>query len=153
MAKALKLSTKERFALQDMVLWHLRPGYLSNFKKPSEKAIYRYFRDTNEEAVGVALLSLADQRATRGPLTTEEDQKHHEKICLNLVERFFKKKKEKPFIRLINGDTLIKELKLKPSPLFAKIFDQVEEQQVTGKIKTRKEAVELAKKIASKEAK
>ena len=36
-AKNIRLSTKERFVLQDMVLWHLRPGYLSNFKKPSER--------------------------------------------------------------------------------------------------------------------
>jgi poly(A) polymerase len=146
-AKALKISTHERYALENMVLWHLRPGYLSNFKQPSERSIFRYFRNTKEEAVSILLLSLADQRATRGPLTTETDQKHHEKICLNLVRRYFEQQKEKPRERLITGHDLIKELKLKPSPIFSKILTEVEEQQAIGKVTSRQEALELARKL------
>ena len=56
-AKHLKLSVKERFFLEDAVRMHLRPGYLSNFKRPSEKAIFRYLRDTKDEAAGLAILS------------------------------------------------------------------------------------------------
>ncbi len=151
-ARALKLSTRERMSLEDVVHRHLRPGYLSNFKSPSEKAVFRYFRDTKEEAASVALLSLADQRSTRGPLTTEEDQRHHEKICRHLVDRYFQKKKEKPFVRLITGDTLIKELRLQPSPLFGKILSQVEEAQAVGKVKTKEDAVDLAKSIVKRAA-
>lgn len=147
----LKLSVGERRALEDMVRRHLRPGYLSNFKQPSEKAVYRYFRDTKEEAVGILLLSLADQRATRGPATTQADQEHHEAICLRLVRQFFKMKDEKPFVRLINGDDLIKKLKLTPSPLFAKILTETAEQQTLGKLKDKSAALALARKIAEKE--
>jgi len=149
-SKMLKLSTRERHILEDMVRWHLRPGYLSNFRKPTERAIYRYFRDTKDEALSILLLSLADQRSTRGPLTTENDQRHHEKICLKLVKQYFDKKKEKPFTRFINGDDLIKTLKLQPSPLFGKILSEVEEKQILGKIKTKKEALVLAKEIVLK---
>ncbi len=148
--KALKISTKERFVLEDMVLWHLRPGYLSNFVKPSERSIYRYFRDAKDEAAGILLLSLADQWSTRGPLTTQKDQDHHEKICLTLLNRYFEQKKEKPFIRLITGKDLIKELKLIPSPLFGKILKEVEEKQNLGKIQSKQEALALAKAIAEK---
>ncbi len=146
-AKMLKLSTGERRALEDMVLWHLRPGYLSNFQRPSERAIYRYLRDARQEAAGILLLSLADQRATRGPSSTPRHEKHHERICLNVLELYFDKKKEKPFVRFIDGHDLIKQLRLKPSPLIGKILAEVTEQQVLGKIKTRKEALELAKTI------
>jgi putative nucleotidyltransferase with HDIG domain len=146
-AVMLKLSVRERHALEDMVRWHLRPGYLSNFKQPSEKAIYRYFRDTKDEGVSILLLSLADQRSTRGPATTPKDQEHHAHICLGLVSRYFEKKKEKPLIRLIDGHDLIKKLKLKPSPVFAKILTAIEEDQSLGKIKTKKEAMDLAKKL------
>jgi tRNA nucleotidyltransferase/poly(A) polymerase len=147
-AKLLKLSTQERHILEDMVLWHLRPGYLSNFKHPSEKAIFRFLRDTGEEAAGIALLSWADQRATCGPATTAADQRHHQTICWDLVTRFFAKKKEKPFTRLINGDDLIQQLQLKPSPLFARILQEVEEQQVTGQIRTKAQAIDLARQLA-----
>ncbi len=149
-AKMLKLSVRERHVLEDMVRWHLRPGYLSNFKQPSEKAIYRYFRDAKEEGVSILLLSLADQRSTRGPATTQKDQEHHETICLELVRRHFEKKEEKPFVRLVNGDDLIKILKLKPSPIFTKILSEVEEKQALGKLKNKKEALELAKDVYEK---
>jgi poly(A) polymerase len=144
----LKLSTKERYALEDIVLWHLRPGYLSNVTSPTRRAIFRYFRDTKDEALSILLLSLADQRATRGPLTTDYDQRHHAIIVRKLIKTYLDKKKETPFIRLINGHDLIRELKLEPSPLFAKILREVEEKQATGLIATKKEALRLALKIA-----
>ena len=147
-ARMLKLSTGERHALEDMVLWHLRPGYLSNFQKPSERSIYRYLRDTKKEAAGILLLSLADQRSTRGPASTPRHEKHHERICLDVLKLYFDKKKEKPFVRLIDGHDLIRQLRLKPSPLIGKILGEVTEQQVLGKIKTKKEALALAKEIA-----
>ena len=149
-AKLLKLSSRERMILEDTVQWHLRPGYLSNFKNPSERAYFRYFRDTKDEGAAIALLSLADQRSTRGPLTTGEDQRHHEKICRELLKRFFEMKKAKPFVPLLNGHDLIKKLGLKPSPLFGKILKEAEEAQATGKVTTKEEALELARKIAAK---
>lgn len=143
-AKQLKLSVRERHLLEDMVLYHLRPGYLSNFKNPSERSIFRYFRDTKEEAAAILLLSLADQRSTRGPLTTEADQKHHEKICKGLIKRFFVEKKKVPLVRLINGNDLIRKFKLKPSPVFAKILTAVQEAQALGKLSTKQEALAFA---------
>jgi hypothetical protein len=144
-AKMLKLSTLERHTLEDMVELHLRPGYLSNFKQPSERAIYRYFRDARREAISILLLSLADQYATRGPLTTQRDLEHHEKICLGLIKQHFEKKEEKPRPKLLTGHDLIQKLKLQPSPLFGKILKEVEEQQALGKVRTRREALEFAR--------
>jgi len=152
-AKMLKLSTKERYALEDLVYWHLRPGYLSNFKNPSRRSIFRYFRDTKDEALSVLFLSLADQRSTRGPMTTEEDQQHHEKIVKSLVSQYLEEQKKEPFVRLIDGNDLIRRLKLKPSPLFGKILREVEEKQVMEKIKTKQEALKLAQEIAHKGSK
>lgn len=148
-ARDLKLSTREKFMLCDMIRWHLRPGYLANFKRPSERAFFRYFRDMGDQAVSVALLAMADQRATRGPMSTEEDQRHHYDICLEILERFFVKKTETPFAPLINGHDLINSLKLKPSPLFRQILLKVEEEQGLGKLKSPEEALEYAKKLAA----
>lgn len=145
MARMLKLSTRERFALEDMVQWHLRPGYLSNFKVPSQKAIYRYFRDTKAEALSIALLALADQRSTCGPLTTVADQVHHEKICMQLVFQYLEDKKKIPFVPLINGHDLMRVLKLKPSAVIGELLSLVEEQQVLGQIVTKQQAYEFAR--------
>jgi hypothetical protein len=123
---------------------------LSNFKRPSEKAIFRYLRDTKEEAVSLAILALADQAATRGKLTTQAKHKHHAKICHMLIERYFKLKEQKPQQRLLTGHDLIKVLKLEPSELFGKILSSVEEAAALGKIKTKQEALVLAKSIVAR---
>lgn len=146
-ARQLKLSVKERHFLEDMVHMHLRPGYLSNFKRPSEKAVFRYLRDTKEEAVSLAILGLADQAATRGALTTQVKARHHAKICHMLIERYFKLKDQKPKQRLLTGDDLIRRFKLKPSKLFGEILSHVEESAALGKIKTKDEALALAHEI------
>lgn len=150
-ARHLKLSRRERYILGDMVQLHLRPGYLSNFKRPSSKAVFRYFRDTKDEAVSVALLARADQRATCGPMTTPEEAEHHDAVCLNLISRYFEMQKEMPVIPLINGDDLIQILGLKPSPLFSRILKEAGEAQATGKINTAAQALDLAKKVAVSE--
>jgi poly(A) polymerase len=147
-ANMLILSTKERHALEDMVQMHLRPGYLSNFKKPSERMIFRYFRDAKAEALSILLLSMADQRATRGPLTSETDQQHHAHICRTLIEMWIARQKEEPFVPLINGHDVMKNLKLKPSPLIGKILDHVEELQALGKVRTKAEALKEAQRAA-----
>lgn len=146
-ARHMKLSVRERHVLEDLVLYHLRPGYLSNFKKPTERSVFRYFRDTKDEAAAILLLSLADQRSTRGPLTTEADQMHHAKICFGLIKKYFTDKKKVPLFRLINGNDLIRKFKLKPSPVFAKILNAVQEAQALGKVSTKQEALAFAAKM------
>lgn len=149
-AKQLKLSVKERFFLEDAVRMHLRPGYLSNFKRPSDKAVFRYLRDTKAEAVSLAVLGLADQAATRGALTTKSKHKHHAEICHMLIDRYFELKDQKPQKRLLTGNDLIKVLKLKPSVLFGRILSHVEEASALGKIKTKGEALVLARQMVEK---
>ena len=152
-ARHIKLSTRERHTLCDMVRLHLRPGYLSNFKRPGARAVFRYFRDTGDEAVSIALLAMADQRATCGPMTTAEDAAHHDKVCRGLIREYFAGKHEQPIVPLINGHDLIQILKLQSSPFFSKILRCVEEHQAAGKISTKEQALDLARTIIKKERK
>ncbi len=144
-AKRLKLSVKERYFLEDAVRMHLRPGYLSNFKKPSARVVFRYMRDAKEEAVSLAILAMADQRATQGPLTTKEKNEHHDKICRMVIEEYFKEKTKPVRVRLLTGHDLINTFKLKPSPQFTKILTTVDEAHALGKIKNKAEALSLVK--------
>ena len=143
----LKLSNDEMDSLEKMVLWHLRPGYLADNEDLTPRAIFRYFRDTQKEGVSILLISIADQRATKGPLTSKESRIHHEKVVLNLIKEYFRRKKEKKFPRLIGGDDLLKKFKLEPSPLIGKILREIEELQAIGKIKNKKEALDAARKF------
>lgn len=143
----LKLSNDELDALRKMIFCHLRPGYMADNQRLTARSKFRYFRDTAQESVSVLLISLADQRSTRGPLTSQESRMRHEKVTLSLIKEYFKKQKEKTLPRLINGDDLIEKLKLQPGPLIGKILSRIEELQATGRVKTRTQAFAAAKKM------
>ena len=130
-----------------MVLWHLRPGYLADNEEITPRAVFRYFRDTREEALSILLLSIADQRATKGPLTSKSSRIRHEKVVSSLIKEYFRRKKEKKLPRLINGDDLQKKFGLEPSPLIGKVLKEIEELQAIGNVTTKKQALEEAQHI------
>jgi len=146
-ALRLKLSNEEIRALRTIVLWHLRPGYLSDNAELTSRAKFRFFRDTAGEAASILLLSIADQRATCGPLATAQSRRRQEKTALGLLEEYFRKKKEKKPARLVNGDILMQKFKLGPSALVGKVLSELEELQAIGKIKTKIQALRAAGKF------
>lgn len=151
-ARRLKLSNDEVDALNKIVFCHLRPGYMADSAVLTPRAKFRYFRDTAQEAVSVLLISLADQRSTRGPLTLKKSRRQHEHMVDSLIKEYFRKQKEEKLPRLVNGYDLMKKLKLKPGPLIGEILSDIEEQQATGKIKTKQQALESAEKMKDKYA-
>ncbi|OGX26243.1 MAG: hypothetical protein A3J51_03420 [Omnitrophica WOR_2 bacterium RIFCSPHIGHO2_02_FULL_45_21] len=145
MAERLRLSNDEKNALDKMIFWHLRPGYIADIENLTERAIYRFFRDAQDEAVSILLLSIADQRSTRGPLTRGANRRHHEDVCLGLTREFFRKAKEKKLPPLVNGYDIMRHLKLPPGPLIGKILEEISEAQAAGELKTKPQALELAR--------
>ncbi|PIP19927.1 MAG: hypothetical protein COT38_02755 [Candidatus Omnitrophica bacterium CG08_land_8_20_14_0_20_41_16] len=146
-ARRLKLSRDEIYSLHKMILWHLRPGYLADSENPTPRAKFRFFRDAGNEALSILLLSLADQRSTKGPLTTFKAAKQHEIVVARLIKEYLKKGKEKKQKRLLNGNEIMKKFKLGPSPLIGKILFGIEELQAIGKIKNKEEAFKAAAKL------
>ncbi|MFH0935526.1 MAG: HD domain-containing protein [Candidatus Omnitrophota bacterium] len=145
--RRLKASNDEINSLRKIVLCHLRPGYLADNRILTARAKFRYFRDAGIEAVSILLLSIADQRATKGPLTTKGSRLRHEKTCFGLIGEYFKKRSQEKQPRLLNGDLLMKRFNLKPAPLIGKILSEIEELQAIGRIKTVGEALKAAQKI------
>lgn len=146
-ARRLKLSNDEINILRKMVFWHLRPGYLADNEEITPRAIFRYFRDTASEGVSTLLVSIADQRSTKGVLTSEESRLRHEKVCFSLIKKYFKDKNKKQLPRLINGNDIINKFKLQPSVLIGQVLANIEELQAIGAVKTKKEALSFAQKF------
>ena len=149
--KKLKLSLKEKDMLKKLIFWHLRPGYLADQRYPSKRAVYRFFRDTGDYGPAVIILSLADWRATRGPLTDSKKRRRHERIMLNLINKYFKDKKNKPLPKLIDGFDIMKRFNLEPSPLVGKVLKKIKEEQVLGKITNKHEAYKFAQRIIERQ--
>ena len=79
----LRFSGKEIRMVEAMIEHHMRPTQMTQEKLPSNRAIYRYFRDTGDAGVDILFLSLADHLATRGPnLTLTGWQEHVDIIPL-----------------------------------------------------------------------
>ena len=149
-ADNLRLSLREKSILMKLIFWHLRPGYLADQVNPSRRAIYRFFRDTQEEGASVILLSLSDWRATRGPLTDAKKRRRHEAVMLDLADKYFADKKKKPLPRVIDGHSIMSKFKISSGPLIGVILKTIKEEQILGKVSTRQEALKRAKEIINK---
>ena len=147
----LKFANKIKETLQRLVFWHLRPGYLADQVKPSKRAIYRFFRDTSEDGISVILLSLADWKATRGPLTSKIRRKKHQDVMFKIIKDYFNEKNKKPLPKLIDGYDIMDRFNIQPSPLVGKILKKIKEEQALGNINTKKEALKIAREVIKNE--
>ncbi|MDD5729741.1 MAG: HD domain-containing protein [Candidatus Omnitrophica bacterium] len=145
-----KLSNDEIKLLKSIIFAHLRPGYLADNAVLTPRAKFRFYRDTGPEAVSVLLVSLADQRATAGRLATKDSRLRHEKLVRRLLREYFTEQKAEKKERLLNGNDLIKQFKLKPSRVIGRLLSEIEEAQAIGRIKSKEEALRLAAKLIKK---
>ncbi|MFQ6122974.1 MAG: metal-dependent phosphohydrolase, partial [Dehalococcoidales bacterium] len=108
---------------------------------PTRRAIYRYFRDTEDTGIDILFLSLADHLATRGPnLALAEWREHARVIAYILTQRFEQESLVVP-PKLVNGHDLIKIFGMSPGPKMGEVLEAVREAQAAGEIATRDEAL------------
>lgn len=138
----LRLSRREIGTVTHLVKYHMRPHLLGREEEPTPRAMRRFFIDLGEEWVGVLLLAYADA------LATENGDVSKLKRLISRLVRFKEEEEKKGEVeRLINGHDLIEEFKLQPGPIFRKILERVEEEQLDGRITTREEALEFVRKM------
>ena len=120
-------------------------------KKPSRKAIYRFFRDASEAGIDLVLLGLADLRGTRSHTLSQETWTAALDIARILLENYWEKPQESVTPpRLLDGNELMQELNLQPGRIIGQLLEAIREGQATGKISTREEAIAFAREEANK---
>ena len=137
----LRFSAKETKLVEVMVTDHLRPGQMSNYGMPSNRAIYRYFRDTGEAGIDILFLCLADHLATRGPLLDLSNWQEHARIVDYVLSRHLKEESITTPPKLIDGHDIISHLGLNPGPEIGQLLETVREAQAAGEVTTREEAL------------
>lgn len=145
--QALQLSGLEIARLASIVRNHMRIHQLAQEgKKPSRRAIYRYFRDTGNAGIDICLLSLADTLATYGPGIPTEVWRGELEVCRYLMESLWEKPAEAitPPVWL-NGNDLQEELGLHPGPAVGRLLEALREAGAAGKIHSREEALDFAR--------
>ena len=124
-----------------MIRHHLRPTQMSQEGLPTNRAIYRYFRDTGEAGVDILFLSLADHLATRGENLDLAGWREHAEVVEYVLTRHGEEEKLTTPPKLLDGHDLIDVFGLTPGPRFAEILETVREAQAAGEINTREEAL------------
>lgn len=144
--KRLKLSSLEIKTLKKLMKHHMRPLFLYLAKNRSPRATFRFFHKTGDEGVEVLFHSAADfisKKEAKGKGL--DDFKNYKSFLEELLDRYFYERDRyvDPF-PLVNGRDLMRELSIKPSPLLGYLLKKISEAQAEGRIKNRKEAIELA---------
>ncbi|MFC2050836.1 CCA tRNA nucleotidyltransferase [Chloroflexota bacterium] len=146
----LRFSSREIRLVENLVYHHLRPAQMSNEGLPTSRAVYRYFRDTEDAGIDILFVALADYLATKGPrLDIEEWQQHNQLINYILAEHVKQEVEVLP-VRLIDGHDLMDIFGLSPGRLIGELLTEVREAQVAGELSTREEAIALVRKELGK---
>ena len=146
----LRLSRRGREMVATQVEHHLRPSQLSQKGEiPTQRAVYRFFRSLGDTAIDTLYLSMADYLAARGPEIEQEEWKIYTKVIRHALETGLHQEETVSSPRLVDGHEVMDALGLKPGPILGKVLNMVEEAQATGEIASRKEALALAREVAS----
>jgi tRNA nucleotidyltransferase/poly(A) polymerase len=146
-APRFALSRRESDFLQTAARAHMRPGNLAFAPVVTERALYRFFKEYGDAAVGILLVSLADRFTY---LTNAQIARAHDKhytTTMILLKRYFQANKPVIPLSLINGTILMRELGIPEGPLIGKILNAVQEAQAESVVTTRAQAISLARSL------
>ncbi|MBI4301285.1 MAG: CCA tRNA nucleotidyltransferase [Chloroflexi bacterium] len=141
----LKFSNREVAMVEKMIYHHLRPGQWSDGDLPTRRAIYRYFRDTEEVGIDILFLNLADHLATRGPRLDFEAWRLHVETVAFVLNSYWEEKSLVSPPKLVSGHDLMAKFGLSPGPIVGELLEAVREAQASGEVATKEEALALAK--------
>ena len=133
--------------VRSMVRHHLRPRQMGNKGElPTNRAIHRYYRDLGDVALDTLYLNMADFLAARGPLITPAEMRNQVRVINHSLtvgpqnQTVMASRKG-----LLTGHDIMKEFQIGPGPLIGRLLKSVAEAEARGRIRTREEALKLAR--------
>ena len=146
--RTLSFSNQAIKQVETAVNGHMRPLQLAQTgKQPSRRAVYRYFRATQETGLDIGLLSLADHLATFGGVGDVAQWQNLVAVVAELFRHYFEQYEETVAPEpLINGRDLMQILHIPAGPEIGRILRLVQEAQAAGEITTSEQALDFAKK-------
>jgi putative nucleotidyltransferase with HDIG domain len=137
--KRLNVSTQERRLIQLIVANHMRPGQLSQ-DDITPRAIRRYFVELGAVGIHVALISLADHLAMRGPEPLTATWTRHLATVRLLLTRYIRERQSILPPRLLQAEELMHHFQLQPGPLVGQLLDAIAEAQAEGTVQSKSDA-------------
>jgi len=147
----LKMSNYDTSYIRLIVESHSYPLFLFNaYQKKSlkPKGINRFLNRYQDDAIGLLLHALADQRAkTRDKKLMSSFSMFTEKI----LKMYFSEVRPKIISPLITGTDLMQEFHISPSPIIGKILKEVRIAYLNKRINCKKDALLFAEKLLMQE--
>jgi poly(A) polymerase len=160
LAKAWALPGVVRREVVTMVRLHMRPLQLVNEAlrklaegQPEEKAltlsaIRRIMQAAEPAGIGLMLLASADRAACRGPSSDFEHRRQVMAMLDSMLSRYLSWLAEQRSLpRLVTGHDLMAEFDLSPGEIIGELLDAIARAQEDGQVKTREEALAVARRV------
>lgn len=146
--KRLSFSNKQIDYIKFIIKNHMYASMVMSEPDVSEKAMMRYIRKTEDNAVDVIIIGKADRLSALGPEITEKMVNDNLNNLDKLLCFYLQKQEEiKPLPKLLNGNDVMKILEIKPSPRLGEILDSLYEAQISGEIITKEDAIKYIKNL------
>jgi poly(A) polymerase len=142
--KRLRFSSREIKIIEDIIFFHLRPTQITQTGVPTDRAVYRYFRDVGETGIDTLFFSLADHLATRGPNLDLTNWQQHTTMINYILNRHLEQEAMIAPPGLLNGDDIIREFGLQPGRRIGELLEAIREAQAASEIATREDALAYA---------
>jgi poly(A) polymerase len=128
--------------LETLICNHLRPSQLERTPTLTNRAIFRFLRDTDEVGVDVVLLSLADLLGKQTPPMEQRQLSNRVEIARQLFTAMFEappgKYDPEPYFK---GNEISEALGIEPGPEIGWLLKTLREAQVTGEVKSKADAM------------
>lgn len=137
----LRFSWREIEYIRRMIENHMRIHLLATQPEITERAIRRLVMGLGSEVMDLSLLTWADALASGDGLDVVP--------VIDRIISYYYAIKNKPR-QILRGRDLLRHFNLEPGPLIGEILSSVQAAYESGEIRTKREALELAKKILRK---
>ncbi len=138
-ARRLSLGTQDHKLLRQVAANHMRPGQLSH-DTITQRAVRRYFVDLGPVGIPVALVSLADHLAMRGPDPLTDAWHNHLGTVRLLLTRYIREREVILPPHLVQADELIRKFNLEQGPIIGQLLEQIAEARADGIIQSKDDA-------------
>ena len=145
LVRRLRFPAREIAQVTAMIGAHMRPLQMAQQGAPTNRAIYRFFRDTGGAGADTLFLSLADHLAAVGPRVTREGWQRHVAIVSYILRKASEEREVIAPPRLIDGDELMAELGIPPGRELGRILEMIREAQAAGEVRSREDGLRLAR--------
>ena len=137
-----------------MIEKHMRPGQMSgNDAPPSDRAIFRFFRDVSPVAVDTILLNLCDYLAARRPRLNDYEFQRFQRLLSDILSRGLKPEPER-YTKdlLVDGYQVQARYGLQPGPEIGRLLGALRDAESSGVVQTKAEAYELLARLLGRAA-